>query len=161
MPCDYQQYPLDWFTRIRPAILERAGHCCEECSLPNYAVIRGFDRKLLRRCRSHAESKAWRLQHLGTLRQRGFAYSLVTVILTIAHLDHELLHNDFSNLRALCQACHNRHDAPVRLGKRMATMAAAFEYVSPSLPLYPFKRRDVMESMRNHPSIAPLIDPKS
>ena len=161
MPCDYQQYPLDWFTRIRPAILERAGQRCEECGLANYTVIRWTDRKPLRRCRSHAEAKDWIGAVSGELRYRGFAYRLVIVVLTIAHLDHELLHNDFSNLRALCQACHNRHDAPVRLAKRMATMAAAFEYVSPSLPLYPFKRRDVMESMRNHPSIAPLIDPKS
>jgi hypothetical protein len=79
----------------------------------------------------------------------------------VAHLDHELLHNDFSNLKALCQRCHNQHDAPERVAKRLATIAAAFECVSPSLPLYPLRRRDVMESMRDHPSIAALIDPKS
>lgn len=39
MPVDYKQYPPDWFTVIRPAILERAGNCCEVCKVPNYEVI--------------------------------------------------------------------------------------------------------------------------
>ena len=161
MPCDYSKYPLDWFTRIRPAILERAGHCCESCGLPNYAVIRPFDRRLSRRCRSHAEAAGWRMRHFGTLQKRGFAYSLATVVLTVAHMDHELLHNDFSNLKALCQGCHNRHDAPARLAKRIATISAAKDAIQPRLPLFPLKRQDVMPSMRHHHAIAPLIDPAS
>lgn len=32
------------------------------------------------------------------------------VILTIAHLDQDIRHNDESNLAALCQKCHNAHD---------------------------------------------------
>lgn len=161
MPCDYTQYPLDWFTRIRPAILARAGHCCEFCGLANYSIIRIPDRKSIRVCRSHAEASAWRYRHSETLRRRGFSYHLATVVLTIAHLDHELLHNDFSNLRALCQRCHNRHDAPTRLIKRSATLAATADRISPRLPLFPLKRSDVMPSMRKHHAIAPLIDPAS
>lgn len=161
MPCDYADYPLDWFTRIRPAILTRAGHCCERCGVPNYAILRIPDRKSLRVCRSHAEATTWRLQHFPTLRRREYAYRLATVVLTIAHLDHELLHNDFSNLQALCQRCHNRHDAPVRRAKRIATIAALEELAAPRLSLFPLKRQDVMPSMRNHHAIAPLIDPAS
>lgn len=40
------------------------------------------------------------------------------VILTVAHLDHDPTNNSRANLRALCQLCHNRHDAPVRAANR-------------------------------------------
>ena len=33
------------------------------------------------------------------------------VVLTVAHLDHDTTNNDDSNLAALCQRCHLRHDA--------------------------------------------------
>jgi 5-methylcytosine-specific restriction endonuclease McrA len=41
------------------------------------------------------------------------------VVLTIAHLDHDIQNNDEEkNLRALCQMCHNRHDARHRADNR-------------------------------------------
>ena len=36
------------------------------------------------------------------------------VVLTVAHLDHQPQNVDRSNLRALCQKCHNGYDAKVR-----------------------------------------------
>ena len=36
------------------------------------------------------------------------------VCLTIAHLDHTPENCDESNLKAWCQRCHNRYDAPTR-----------------------------------------------
>lgn len=36
------------------------------------------------------------------------------VVLTTAHLDHTPENCDPSNLRAWCQKCHNRYDAPMR-----------------------------------------------
>lgn len=36
MPIDYKEYPADWFTRIRPDILERDGNACKFCKAPNY-----------------------------------------------------------------------------------------------------------------------------
>lgn len=33
------------------------------------------------------------------------------VILTVAHLDHDITHNDDDNLAALCQRCHLAYDA--------------------------------------------------
>ena len=41
-----------------------------------------------------------------------------TVVLTVAHLDHDPANNDMANLRHLCQRCHNRHDAPHRAKTR-------------------------------------------
>jgi len=32
------------------------------------------------------------------------------VMLTIAHLDHDIANNSFENLKALCQRCHLGHD---------------------------------------------------
>lgn len=46
------------------------------------------------------------------------------VVLTIAHLDHTPENNDPSNLRALCQKCHNTYDAPHRAETRARTRAA-------------------------------------
>ena len=37
-----------------------------------------------------------------------------TVVLTVAHLDHTPENCQRSNLRALCQKCHNAYDAPHR-----------------------------------------------
>jgi len=33
------------------------------------------------------------------------------VILTVAHIDHDITNNREDNLAALCQRCHLRHDA--------------------------------------------------
>lgn len=35
------RYPKDWSTVIRPAILERANHCCEGCGVSNYSLRNG------------------------------------------------------------------------------------------------------------------------
>jgi 5-methylcytosine-specific restriction endonuclease McrA len=40
------------------------------------------------------------------------------VVLTIAHLDHTPENCDYSNLRALCQKCHNTYDMPNRVKNR-------------------------------------------
>jgi len=40
------------------------------------------------------------------------------IVLTIAHLDHDLNNNSYFNLQALCQRCHNRHDIKFRVANR-------------------------------------------
>lgn len=37
-----------------------------------------------------------------------------TVVLTVAHLDHTPENCGDDNLKAMCQRCHNRYDAPKR-----------------------------------------------
>lgn len=46
------------------------------------------------------------------------------VVLTIAHLDHDLTHNDDENLRALCQKCHLTYDAKEHAKHAKATRDA-------------------------------------
>lgn len=128
MPIDYKKYHPEWKTRIRPDILKRAGNKCECCGLPNYAVgYRDLDgtfhptagnkmhdkagngelkyreaRYLVKHCNEHNEDD----------------YKLIIIILTIAHLDHDINNNDYSNLKAMCQRCHNRYDMSNRVKNR-------------------------------------------
>lgn len=96
MPCDYSLYPRNW-KEIRAGILTRAGGCCEWCGAPNGETVR----------RAVGGTNWWRLDapdRYGECRQ-------VRVVLTVAHLDHDVANNDPDNLRALCQRCHLRWDA--------------------------------------------------
>ncbi len=78
MPINYDLYPGNWHSEIRPRILARAKDRCEWCGAQNY--------------QPHPETGS-------------------KVVLTIAHLDHKLIDHSDSNLTALCQRCHLRHDA--------------------------------------------------
>ncbi len=63
------------------------------------------------------------------------ATGLIIIVLTISHTDHFILNNHPSNLRALCQKCHNTHDAKHRAAKRKLHRQNALEAIAPSLPL--------------------------
>lgn len=49
------------------------------------------------------------------------------VVLTVAHLDHDPTNCAPENLRALCQRCHNRYDAPTRAAGRKARSTATIK----------------------------------
>lgn len=85
-PENRQRYPAEW-TTIRAGILERAGHRCE--GSPVYSDCRA---------------------------ENGEPHPVTgsTVVLTIAHLDHQPENCDPANLRAWCQRCHNTYDAAHR-----------------------------------------------
>lgn len=99
MPCDYRRYQADW-KAIRARILERAKNKCEWCGVHNHAIgCRDEDGEFY-------DDEDWRMQ-------RAFrnGANVIKIVLTVAHLDHDLSHNDDDNLRALCQRCHLRYDA--------------------------------------------------
>ena len=93
MPIDYSEYPDTWETEIRPAVLERAGNCCEgspaypDCRVPNH--------------QRHPVTGS-------------------KVVLTIAHLDHDKRNPDpdLERLRAWCQRCHLKYDLPRHMANR-------------------------------------------
>ena len=96
MPIDYRKYPPDWKTRIRPDILRRANNRCEMCGAENGSYV------------MRPRIVTWRGNGLLDKR-RGcvlMTFWPVRIVLTIAHMDHDVTNNDYSNLKALCQKCH-------------------------------------------------------
>jgi 5-methylcytosine-specific restriction endonuclease McrA len=81
MPIDYKKYPSNWKTEIRPSILERDNYCCAFCGIANYGSRWSPNGK-----------------------------KMTLIVLTIAHLDHDITNNCPSNLKALCQKCHLSYD---------------------------------------------------
>lgn len=119
MPCDYRKYPRDWFTVIRPNIMQRSNNYCERCGVKNYTLVQVFRsgiRKVVDEFFTHkdATSVSKRLTLSADLK----IYKYSVVVLTVAHLDHNIENNDYSNLKALCQKCHNRHDIKDRVKNR-------------------------------------------
>lgn len=112
MPINYAEYPPNWFTELRPAVLKRAGDCCEECQAPNYALIyrlkKGFSDWAL--CPDGHEADAMALDGI----------KFTKIILTIAHLDHDKLNHDvkLDRLKALCQRCHLKYDLNRHINNR-------------------------------------------
>lgn len=112
MPIDYSKYPPNWFTEIRPAVLERAGHRCEWCNAPNHALI----------YRPEKGKSDWRLWPEGMLSEALSleGYKSTKVVPTIAHLDHDKENHEVSlaRLAALCQRCHLKYDLPRHIRNR-------------------------------------------
>lgn len=135
MPIDYSLYAKNW-PAIRAAVLERAGNCCEQCGVPNYATI----------IRSSVDPEQYLL-----LKDDGIYYTMdgepvrlsempgeyagkdIRIVLTTAHVNHDTSDNRMENLRAWCQLHHLRHDAQyhaenarqTRLAKREAALKEA------------------------------------
>lgn len=82
-PENRHYYRGEKWQRLRERILRRAKNCCEECQVLNGQVYFRFVDGIRR------EAK---------------------VVLTIAHLDHNPANNKLTNLKALCQRCHLKHD---------------------------------------------------
>lgn len=113
MPINYKLYPANWKTEIRPAILERAKHCCEVCGLRNHLVgYRNRDGLFI-------ECHEW------LYRESKFTpdgHKVIKIVLTIAHLDHDITNNDPANLKALCQKCHLNYDKDLHRENSRATI---------------------------------------
>jgi hypothetical protein len=122
MPIDYKEYPANWKTEIRPAVLTRANNCCEDCGIPNHAVVKRTKADKWRK----PSAQEWdminakvRYSHYtlnGSLKFHGFT----KVVLTIAHLDHDKLNHDvkIERLKALCQRCHLLYDIKHHVSNR-------------------------------------------
>ena len=115
-------YPIDWPILSRIVRFDRAKGRCECCGRPHRRRVlqlpdgRWFD----------AEAACWRddagaravwpdLVELAAGRERW-------ILTAAAHLDHDPANSRLSNLRALCQRCHLRHDRPLHRKRRRITM---------------------------------------
>lgn len=127
MPIDYKNYPANWKTEIVPRILKRAENKCEFCGVENKSIgYRDFEGKFY----SYEQIE----ELLGSKGYDIFCYELsnvgvdqqpITIILTIAHLDHdpENWEVEDDRLAALCQRCHLKYDAPEKKRKKRSTKA--------------------------------------
>lgn len=122
MPINYKNYPSNWKTEIRPAIMARAGDKCEFCRVENYKlIIRGEWNGV--KCYQDEDGNIFDAKtsepigddYVGEVHPTN---KLIKIVLTIAHMDHNVNNNEFSNLKALCQRCHNNYDIAYRVGNR-------------------------------------------
>lgn len=107
MPINYKNYPPNWKDEIRPDILRRDGNKCKFCGLKNRLV--GYRDQNSNFIECDAFMQEWAKRH---------GLKVFTIVLTIAHLDQDRTNNDYSNLAALCQRCHLRHDHPHKMRER-------------------------------------------
>ena len=117
MPIDYKLYPSNWKSEIRPSILKRASNCCEFCGVENYSEgLRSKNGVFI--TWSEIESALnnngydyFKNELSNHVAKNGFLlFKLTKIVLTIAHLDHDISNNCPTNLKALCQKCHLSHD---------------------------------------------------
>jgi hypothetical protein len=99
MPIDYSKYHPEWFDKIRPAILKRENYECKTCHRKHKAYYYKTDPV------TAPELDEWSIQ-----RAKALGEKIIRIILTIAHLDHNVKNNDEKNLAALCQKCHLNYD---------------------------------------------------
>lgn len=99
-------YPSNW-DEISAGVKAEQGHKCAECGVPDRIYI----------FRLTHEATSW--QDVEKMRSNDYPKGApVFVVLTTAHLDQNPANNERSNLKALCQMCHNRLDAPHRAHRR-------------------------------------------
>ena len=88
MPIDYSLYPDNWREISESIRFDRAKNRCE---------CHGV-------CGNHVE-------RCGAMNYEAHLVTGSKVVLTVAHLDHDISNNDPQNLCAMCQWCHLNYDA--------------------------------------------------
>lgn len=119
MPIDYSEYHPKWSLISRLVRFGRAKNQCEWCGRENHSII---DKET----GEYPSHQKWERFHQDLYNPyNGYTYSsllkeygFTRVILTVAHIDHDKTNNRFSNLAALCQRCHLRHDLKHHIANR-------------------------------------------
>lgn len=116
---DKSLYPANWKDISRHIREDRAGNKCEWCGVANHAIG------------ARDKTGGWHDHDgIGNMQSdAGFALfgpypKIITIVLTVAHLDHNPGNNDESNLAALCQRCHLTHDRPEHIKNAKVTRRA-------------------------------------
>ncbi len=119
MPINYKLYPKNWKSEIVPKIKARANNCCEFCGLKNYSVGFREDSFFVLACGNSEQDKAGRgelsykdAKEVAQINNQDSDKegNYIVIVLTVAHLDHDITNNSDDNLKALCQRCHLNYD---------------------------------------------------
>lgn len=110
MPVNYKLYSPVWHSEIRPSILERAGHCCERCRVPDRALV-------LR----DPDGNWYTDAQVMNMDISKFDGEFSRIRLQVAHVNQDITDNRPENLLALCPRCHFSLDLPYNLPKRRET----------------------------------------
>lgn len=120
------RYPKNWAAISKDIRTKRAKNKCEVCGVNNYAVgyrnnngtFCSFGGNIYLDCASRGIQYP-SLEPLTATIANQMARDLnetqnerkaIVIILTVAHLDHTPENCDYSNLKAMCQKCHNAYD---------------------------------------------------
>ena len=109
MPVDYSKYHPDWRDIIRPEILKRDKYKCTRCKVGQRWVGYRTNKGVFVPCDDF--EIAHRKRH---------NLKVITIYLAVAHLDHDIQNNEYINLAAMCQKCHNNYDQQHRLINRLS-----------------------------------------
>lgn len=128
-PDNRARYPKDW-PAISMAVRQRAEQRCETCGVANYALgswVRGVWWEAGPKGSGlHDQPKqGGRFPCFPPDNEPPEWHTVKRVILTVAHMDHQPENCDPSNLKALCQRCHNLYDAAHRRAGIRARARAA------------------------------------
>lgn len=113
MPIDYNNYPPDWLSEIRPRIMERANNRCEVCGLKHMTYVFSIQIKIRHSKNDWRKRSVWFRSRQDARRESmDGKVKRVRVVLTIAHLDHDESNHEVKDdrLKAMCQLCHLRYD---------------------------------------------------
>jgi hypothetical protein len=110
MPIDYSQYPANWFTEIRPRILEREKNCCKFCGIADRLVGWRVPSGIFYTVEQAASGRIPKRDAAALAKKQKHRPEPYQIVLTVAHLDHKLINHGDDNLAALCQRCHLNHD---------------------------------------------------
>lgn len=102
-------YPKNWKEISQRIRFERAQNKCEFCGVENYSNGYWIDDRFVTiqeifECLDNTED----IDSVPEDKKP------IKIVLTVAHLDHDPTNNEESNLKALCQRCHNRYDGKHR-----------------------------------------------
>ena len=116
-PENRARYPKGW-QAISAEIRRLADNKCEECGVPNGQLGGRDERGEWHRAQPTGDNGlrlTWPSEgNHGWCDDYPDKLRIVRIVLTVAHLDHQPENCERANLRAWCQRCHNRYDAPIR-----------------------------------------------
>lgn len=120
-PENKKLYPPYWRQLSEYIRTERAGNKCEICTVENHLYVFRCKHEG-RECYQTIEGNLYDANTSKLIAEDTESWDLVAIatdkairiVLTVAHLDHNPTNSHPSNLKALCQRCHNRYDAEHR-----------------------------------------------